>query len=77
MQVKTVNARTQGEDRRQRRVRESRESLQTGSPVVKNTENVTPVRVKCSVELANVQSDNYTQKCVNNLNISNVNHMKR
>ena len=34
MQVKTVNARTQGEDRRQRSVREHVESLQTGSPVV-------------------------------------------
>jgi len=34
MQVKTVKARIQGEDRRQRRLRKGRESLQTGSPVV-------------------------------------------
>ena len=34
MQVKTVNAQTQGEDRRQRSGVDPVESLQTGSPVV-------------------------------------------
>ena len=50
MQVKTVNARTQGEDRRQQSGANLWTSLKTGSPVV-----------ICYVQMAKVQSGSYSK----------------